>query len=354
MTAKERFLELKRKKELKDSGAQTLIPYYHHFPKLSKHIPGLYKECMLTLLAGTSAGKSKASKMFNVLMPYMIAKERGLKYKCIYVALEESEEQFIDNLSIYILKTKYGIDTDYMSLNSYRETSISSEMLKAVESCAEDVDDIMSNLYLITEVTNPTGIMFECKKIAEKLGTINEDDNGRFISYIPNDPDLFVILVCDHIALLSEELDKKTGKYLNKRQVMQKWSSVYCLKIFTKRFKWCVWNVQQTTMTAEGHEKKKTNSLDITIEDAGENKTILRDSHIILSLFSPYEHKLEKWGPYQISRNGKGLKDSFRSLGILKNRFGRKNVKIGLHFDGASGIFTEIDKDDQEKYFTKN
>jgi hypothetical protein len=74
---------------------------------------------------------------------------------------------------------------------------------------------------------------------------------------------------------------------------------------------------------------------------------------VLLALFSPFKNKIADYRGYTIvNRSGRGLRDAYRNLGILKNRYGPPGVNIGLHFDGATGKYTELDKDKQELHFT--
>ena len=52
----------------------------------------------------------------------------------------------------------------------------------------------------------------------------------------------------------------------------------------------------------------------------------------------PDRYELESYDGYSIKR----LLDWFRSVKILKNRYGMSNIKVGMLFDGASGKFREL------------
>ena len=76
---------------------------------------------------------------------------------------------------------------------------------------------------------------------------------------------------------------------------------------------------------------------------------------VLLALFSPFKNKIAEYRGYTIAtKGGTGLRDSYRNLGILKNRYGPPGVNIGLHFDGATGKYKELNLKDQERHFIKN
>lgn len=342
ISAKERLEKLKKQREDKLNGKLQLIPFYHHLPKLAHFVPGIFKGAMITCMAGTGDSKSKFSKFCTILIPYWLKQKENLKYKVIYFALEESEEEFIDSIFLMLLKTKYDVSIDYASLNSYRKEAIGEDILKLMDECAEEVDKILEDVIICDSIFNPTGLYYECMKYAKQWGTTHEDG-----TYTPNDPNLQVVVICDHVSLITGEKDKDSGTYLTKGQAMAKWSTHYCLKYITKRLNWAVWNVQQTTMTSEGSEKKKMNSLEPTMEDLANNKEIARDCTLVLTLFSPYKNKIADYRGFNIGK----LKDNFRNLGIIKNRYGPSNANIPLYFNGAAGLYEEMSKSNQQKYF---
>ena len=64
-----------------------------------------------------------------------------------------------------------------------------------------------------------------------------------------------------------------------------------------------------------------------------------QDSEIIISIFNPHRENL---GP------------NFRSITVLKNRYGEADVEVGCAFYGAVSVFAELPKPDDiydyEKY----
>ncbi len=53
MNVKTRVQKLKELKNNKDDGKLDLIPFYHHFPRLSKYVPGIFKGTLTNILAST-------------------------------------------------------------------------------------------------------------------------------------------------------------------------------------------------------------------------------------------------------------------------------------------------------------
>ena len=339
--AQKRLATLIKQKQDKLEGKLGLIPFYHHLPKLSSVIPGIFRQSMTTLLASTGTGKSKMSKFCTILIPYWLQKKENLEYKIIYFALEESKDQFIDSIFVLLLNTKYGLEVNYSELNSYTKDALSDDVFGKMAEVSHLVDEILEHVIIIDDQTNPTGLYKTCLHYLRQWGEMEEG------VYTPHNPNQQVVVVCDHVSLISREKDNELGITLSQAQAMAKWSTHYCLKYLTKVFGCAVWNVQQTTMTSEGVDNIKTNTLEPSMSDVANNKEIVRDSTLVMALFSPYKNRIKVYRGFDIVRLG----DSFVNLGVIKNRYGPTHVNIPLYFDGVTGLYKEISKAEQANYF---
>lgn len=68
-------------------------------------------------------------------------------------------------------------------------------------------------------------------------------------------------------------------------------------------------------------------------------------SDVVLALFDPIRYKVQDPSGYDLAK----LKDSlggkyYRSLRLIKNSYGEDDVRIGLGFLGAVGLFKELPK----------
>ena len=73
-----RIEQIAKKRKNRLEGKYNCIPFYHHFPRLSKYIPGLFKGCLYTILSGTGIGKSKFARYLNIILPYEIKKKNSI------------------------------------------------------------------------------------------------------------------------------------------------------------------------------------------------------------------------------------------------------------------------------------
>lgn len=360
--ASDRIEDLKRIKAIREKGELLCIPFYNSFPKLSRFIPGIVKGIMYKVTAGSGVGKTQLTKALFVLAPLNYLRQNPnskIKIKIFYFALEESEEEFIDTLICNQLAFKFGIRMDVMTLKGYREKFVTDEIMLKIEQCADDVDYFMEHIEVVDSVSNPTGMYKYCRTYSEKVGTHHwksvdftktGSDGQKVVTkekvydrYEPNDPNLHVIVIGDHISLITPEKDKDSDKYLNQHQSMARWSTKYCRGQMTKHWGWTVVNVQQQE---QGSEKQHyTNSgesvqskTEPTLDGLANNKEIQRDDYVVISLYSPDRFGFNDYHGYNIDI----MRDTFRAIKILKNRLGVPNKYVPLLFDGATNRFMEL------------
>lgn len=203
---KQRIEQLKALKKNKDGGKLDLIPFYHHFPRLSKYVPGIFRGTLTNILAGTGIGKSKYAKFLSIIIPYEISKMYDFDYKVIYFALEEPKEQFIDEMILMQLYIKYGIEMDRLTLNSMYEVSLSQDILDKIETVSEEVETILEKVDIIDTIKNPTGLFNYVRNYSNQIGTHHyktieiDKKDVKVYSHYTQENDKFVLVVTDHIG----------------------------------------------------------------------------------------------------------------------------------------------------------
>ena len=233
---------------------------------------------------------------------------------------------------------------------------------------------MLDNVEVIDSVYNPTGIYKYCRDHADKNGShiyenrefiknkIDEDGNKYtkkeitkvYSHYEPNDPNAIVIVVVDHMSLLTPEKDKISGQMRNQHQTMAQWSTNYALKQITKHWGWAVVNVIQQEQSGEKEQftnrgesiQKKTEP---SLAGFANNKEIQRDAKVVIGVYSPDRYGFEDYHGYDVRR----FRDSFRALKILKNRFGAPNKYYHYLFDGATNRFKELPKSSEKSELVK-
>lgn len=87
---------------------------------------------------------------------------------------------------------------------------------------------------------------------------------------------------------------------------------------------------------------------------AKDSGNTVQDCNVMLALYNPFRDALKSYKKYDISQ----LQSSFRSVMVLKNRFGDCDVEIGTAFYGWINYFRELPLPDEiydyEKYKSPN
>ena len=290
-------------------------------------------------------GKSKFARYLSIVLPYEASKEFDFDFHTLFFALEESKEEFIDSMILMMLKIHHDIELDRLTLNSYFENPLSDSILDKIISVKTYVEDIMQHVTIYDDIKNPTGIYKACLEYSKSIGKhvkkkvdFGGEEREIYDGYHQYN-DKFVIVVTDHISLLQSEYSNQKQKTLTGRETMSLWNDNYC-SIISNKWGWITLNVQQTAMSSDDVTHFKAKRLEPELSDAGDNKTILRSDKVIFSLFDPSRYGLKKDGYIDLSK----YPDSYRKLKILKNRYGLSNRSVPLFFEGASGRFSELEK----------
>lgn len=357
---KDRLQGLKDIKAKKDAGQIFCIPF-ENYPKLTESIPGVVPGMIQMVTASSGVGKTQVTKALYVREPLEYALKHGIKLKIFYFALEESQQEFIDTMICNFISSRCGISMDLLTLQGFREKSLSQDKMDLIDQHIQDIEDLLENVEIIDSVYNPTGIYKYCRDYADKNGTHVFEDrefikkksdgstqkvvNKVYSHYVPNDINAMTIVIVDHISLLTPEKRKEDGAMMNQHQTMAHWSTNYALKQVTKHWNWAVVNVIQQEQSGEKEQftnrgesiQKKTEP---SLAGFANNKEIQRDAKIVIGVYSPDRYGFEEYHGYDIRR----FRDSFRAIKILKNRFGPPNKYYHYLFDGATNRFKELPK----------
>lgn len=211
-------------------------------------------------------GKSQLANYLYLFQPidYLFTHpECNIDVKIFYISLEISQEAIMRQAISYRLYTKYGISVSPQKLLSVFGTYILDDHIEELIQREEPwIKFLESKLDIQDSLRNPTGIYLYIKGWYDANGKWikkNVTYEGKEIEvndyYVPNNPNLIVIPIIDHISLLSSE--KTEGTTLTLHQVIGKFSSEYCLRLRDK-YKACICIVQQQALASE--QQQFTNS----------------------------------------------------------------------------------------------
>ena len=351
MTFKNVYEKILANKANLESGKPNCIPF--PFRRFRQYLPGIMKGIPYLITASSGIGKSQITKYLFLMNTYKFLKEHpesGIKVKIIWFALEESKEMFILSLISNQLKEKFGIAMPAIELLSYKDDPLSEDVALKIKDCEKDVEEILSIVDVVDTISNPTGMYkYVRDNHLMKTGTVSKKtiqvySEGTLKSeqipdkYIPDDENLWYIVVTDHIGLIEGEKGAEKT-----HEAMTLWSAKYTRKMLCKFFGCSVANIQQQAADTEKVQFTRDGlsieqKLEPSLSGLADNKLTQRDHMVVIGLFAPVRYEIPAHKQYNIGI----LKDNYRSLSILKTNIGETNIKVGLFFDGASNTFSEL------------
>lgn len=316
-----------------DRGRQGLnhgIPM--GLPKLESVIDGVCQETYTLIISNSGAGKTSLALYAYVYRPLMAHLDDD-DFKILYFSLEMNETSlFVKLLSIYIFET-YGIQLSFKKILS-RESNyiLSDEHYELIKTCKSWIDKISSKLEIYDKQINANSVYAILNKRLGEIGTFTETEN-RMI-YIPNNHNLIYNVVIDHIGLLRPQ----QGHSL--KQEIDLLSSY--LVTLREKCKISPVVIQQANREQGNIERFKAGKSAFNINDSKDSGNTVQDCNIMLALYNPFRDALRTYKNYDIGQLG----SVFRSILVLKNRFGDCDVEIGTTFYGWINYFKELPRPD--------
>lgn len=335
---KESNFERLRKEILKGmAGGNKGIPM--GFKRLNRYV-GIRK-CMYYLIGGlTGSGKTSFIDDAFVLNPadwWMKNKESTpIKLKIIYRSMERSRSYKLAKWVSRKIFLDHGKEISVSKLLGWTD-KLTDEELALYDSYQDYMNELESIVEIIDGAENPVGIAKELKEYALENGTIMKIDKYKS-EYVPNDPNLITIVVIDHVGLL-----KVTKDHPTKKSAIDKMSDE--LRYARDFFGFSPVVVSQFNRSISNPMRIKAGDVEPQLEDFKESANTQDDADIIGALFDPVRYKVEDPSGYDTDklRDEYGAK-YFRSFRLIKNSYGEDDIRIGLAFHGAIGLFKELPK----------
>ncbi len=328
-------------------GLTNCIP--SPFPRFRAVFPGFEKGKYILVTANSKVGKTQITDFMAVYEPIFEAIDKGLHVRWFYFTFEMSVEQKYIQFLCYLL---FKLSGQKIRLDSQQLRSINLEKLLPQEAIEllqtpeyqKYITYFEEHVTFIDDVRHPTGIKEFLQKYASSVGTTHftskifkdnetheEYSRSVFDYYEPNDPELYNIVIIDHISLLTQE------KGLDLRSTIELLSSKYLVQL-RNRYKFTFVVVQQQAASQEGTENFKLDKLKPSADGLGECKTTWRDVDIFMGLYAPHRYNIPTFLKYNIAKFG----DNIRFLELIGGREGGGKFICPLYFDGAVNFFKEL------------
>ncbi len=337
------YKDLQSRRERILSGKINCIPW--GLPRFEKESPGIEKGKYYLITAASKGAKTQLVDwlfLYNILQQ-IIDNNLDIKLKIFYITLEMSKEEKMLSCFSNILYLKEGIRISPRDLKSTNANVILSEQILAVIAKYKPYfDKIEEIVEFVDSIRHATGIYNLVREYALSNGTIHTrqiDIKGVLTEvedyYEPNDPEEYVMLIVDHISLITPE--KRNGVQLTLHESISVLSSDYMIKL-RNRFNYIPILIQQQALAGENLEHKKANSLKPSASNLGDNKLTIRDANVTMGIFSPFKHEIPEYLGYDITK----FRDNIRFLEIITSRDGGAGSICPLYFDGAVNYFKEL------------
>lgn len=303
-------------------------------PKIESVVCGIFPKCSTVVFSPTGVGKSSIVLYAYVYAPLKEHLEDGL-YTCDYFSLEMSADDiYAKLLCIYMFET-YGIDISLNEILSRKKGYILPDdiYLKVQESMGW-IHKVEKVVHVYDDMANAEKIYAIMKHTAELNGKFSKI--GKHVIYTPNNSQQVRMSIVDHMSLLTPSNGRKTIK--EEIDITSKYQ--ISLREQTSA---TIVDIMQSNRESASIDRRKAGLSDMRISDIKDSGNPAQDAYIVISLFSPQREKLSSHNGYDISI----LKDHFRSVQILKNRFGEADKEVGLNFFGHNGMWHELPKPDE-------
>lgn len=351
---------LKERRERILSGEVNCIP--SSFTRFRDDFVGVEQGKFYLVSGQTKAAKTQIATNMFVYNPLFYAYQHPnkLHLKIFYFPLEESAENITLRFMSHLLAklSNNTIRISPLDLKSTNENKpVPKEVLELLET--EEYQNILKfyeETVMFFEERHPTGIKKQIQSYAEKNGTIhtkklsivnhktgNVEEREVFDYYEPHDPKEYVIVLVDHISLITPE------SKLDLRESINRLSEHMIL--FRNRYNYTPVIIQQQGTETGNLEAFKNNKIRPTMSGLSDSKYTAKDCSMMLGITNPYSHELDTYLGYDIRK----FKDSIRFLEVVLNREGQSNGIIALYFDGKTCTFRELpppnDKEELEKIY---
>ena len=353
------FQDLVQRKKRISEGLLNCIP--SPFPRFREVFPGIEQGKFLLFSANSKIGKTQIADDMCLYEPLFYAIEHDnvhirWHYFSWEMPAEQKYRQFICHLLYRLSNGNVRIDTKQLrSVDANKPLSDDVLQLLQEEEYQRYIRYFEEHVTIIDDIRNPTGVKIYLEEYAEKNGKLHfttktfYDKQGTekfsrkiFDYYEPDDPELYNIVIFDHISLISLE------RGLNLRDTIEMFSNKH-LVYLRNRFNYTFVVIQQQAASQESNENFKMDKLRPTADGLGDCKTTFRDADLFFGLYSPYRYKISEYLGYDI----KMFKDNIRFLELIGGREGGGGNVCPLYFDGAVNFFKELPSPSDERGIAK-
>ena len=176
--------------------------------RLEQVVNGIQQQFYYLIGGQSGSGKTALVDFIYVLAPYLWVKQQELlpngskiKFKVIYRSMERSKKYKLQKWTCVYLYLKYGLTIDVPTINGWASKlfEITPDIRSKIESAEKFINGMLDSgiIEVHDGAENPTGIMKDVFKYANKVGVLKEvqktSKEGTVYTektYTPNNPNL--------------------------------------------------------------------------------------------------------------------------------------------------------------------
>lgn len=314
-------------------------------PRLGYLINGIQKKRYDLLFSSEGVGKSSFVTNSYVLNPYewYVKNNPKIDLQILWFSLEVDLISILSKAFCWKMYKESSVLTSPNVIQSKGDYKIPSIAKNKIVEYEPYFQKMLQRVHIIDAPMSPDDIKNYVENFASHRGYYKKDSNG-VVRYIPHNPNEHIIVIVDTIGNM--KIQNVDGRFDKKGTI--DYHSSLCRDIYRNRMGYTVCNVAHSNRSISGMDRAKYGEIFPNKDDIKESSQPSADANTVIALFNPMDHlnsnnALDKFMGYDIGQ----LRDRFRAVGILKNREGPSNKRVGCLYLGENGYFQELPPPDQ-------
>lgn len=299
-------------------------------PKLEEYVDGVTKGTFTLLFGASGTGKTSFGLYSYVYRPLMDNLNND-DFTVLYYSLEMSRSILLGKLlSMYMAET-FGCDISIKEmLGKNRNKQLTDEQYEIIQKSREWLEKVESKIILYDKALNADIMYAHLLKYLQDHGEFENHNNLTI--YHPNNPKAIILVVVDHMGLLraakgrtkKQEIDLASEYLLNLRNIC----GISPLAIM------------QVNRDSSGMDRRNGGFAEPQRSDVKESGGPEEACDVMIALYDPIRDRMSTHRGYSIPL----LEKKYRSVILLKSRYGEGDVAIGAVFHGKVGLWQELPK----------
>ena len=307
------------------SGLNRALPMGIHDP--NNAVIGVLPSHYYLIGADSGVGKTTFADYHFLIPPYFNPVD-DIEVDWFYYSLELPLPMKMLSWLNYIIYINENETLPLTDIAGFTGKKLSQRQLDLIDKYTPVVEKLIDDINIHADSINPTGIHAELFEFAKKNGTfvyeeyeVGTEKKQRITGYLPDNPNKRVIVIIDHLALLSSERGKNKKELMDKMSEYAIWFRNICGFTFVM--------VQQFNTSLESNSRSNNrNSQRITPSkvDFGDSTYTYRDADVVIGGVCPAKFEIATYRGYNITE----YKESLTFWFLIKNRWIGRNFVYPL------------------------